>query len=112
MTLSGLIVGTPDYMSPEQARAREVDERSDIFSAAAVGYLILSGREPFEAKNLPLALQAILHEMPAPLSASEAPDLLARVVLKALEKSPDARYQSCAEVLADLVRVKATVVHS
>ena len=65
-----------------------------------------------EAKNLPLALQAILHEMPAPLSAAEAPDPLARVLLKALEKSPDARYQTCAEVLADLVRVKATVVHS
>ena len=108
LTANGAVVGSPGYMSPEQAEGRRVDQRSDIFSAAAVGYLILSGREPFDAKNLPLALQAILHEMPpAPLSASEAPDPLARVLLKALEKSPDARYQTCAEVLADLVRVKA-----
>jgi serine/threonine-protein kinase len=112
LTAHGAVVGSPGYMSPEQAEGHKVDQRSDIFSAAAVGYLILSGREPFEAKNLPLALQAILHDMPAPLSASEAPDPLAHVLLKALEKSPDARYQSCAEVLADLVRVKATVVHS
>ena len=112
LTAHGAVVGSPAYMSPEQAEGQRVDQRSDIFSAAAVGYLILSGREAFEAKNLPLALQAILHEMPAPLSASEAPDPLARVLLKALEKSPDARYQTCAEVLADLVRVKATVVHS
>ncbi len=112
LTAHGAVLGSPGYMSPEQAAGRRVDERSDIFSAAAVGYLILSGREPFEAKNLPLALQAILNDMPAPLSAAEAPDPLARVILKALEKSPDARYQTCAEVLADLARVKATVVHS
>ena len=112
LTAHGAVVGSPGYMSPEQAEGHKVDQRSDIFSAAAVGYLVLSGREPFEAKNLPLALQAILHEMPPPLSVSEAPDPLARVLLKALEKSPDARYQTCAEVLADLVRVKATVVHS
>jgi len=112
LTAHGAVFGSPGYMSPEQAAGRRVDERSDIFSAAAVGYLILSGREPFEAKNLPLALQAILNDMPAPLSAAEAPDRLARVILRALEKSPDARYQTCAEVLADLVRVKATVVHS
>jgi len=112
LTAHGAVVGSPGYMSPEQAEGHRVDQRSDIFSAAAVGYLILSGREPFEAKNLPLALQAILHEMPAPLSVSEAPDPLARVILRALEKSPDARYQTCAEILPDLARVKATVGHS
>jgi len=112
LTAHGAVVGSPGYMSPEQAEGHRVDQRSDIFSAAAVGYLILSGREPFEAKNLPLALQAILHEMPAPLSVSEAPDPLARVILRALEKSPDARYQTCAEILPDLARVKATVGQS
>ncbi len=111
LTASGLVVGSPGYMSPEQAEGRRVDQRSDIFSAAAVGYLILSGRAPFEAKNLPLALHAILHDAPALLSGAEAPEPLSRVLLKALEKSPDARYQSCAEVLADLRRVTSTVVH-
>src|SRR3954467_15249852 len=98
LTASGLVVGSPGYMSPEQAEGRRVDQRSDIFSAAAVGYLILSGRAPFEAKNLPLALQAILHDAPALLSGAEAPEPLSRVLLKALDKSPDARYQSCEEV--------------
>jgi eukaryotic-like serine/threonine-protein kinase len=112
LTRNGTVVGSPGYMSPEQAEGRRVDQRSDIFSAAAVGYLILTGRAPFETKTLPLALQAILHEAPAPLSASEAPERLARVLLKALEKSPDARYQTSADVLADLQRVKSTVVHS
>jgi serine/threonine protein kinase len=112
LTASGVVVGSPGYMSPEQARGLRVDQRSDIFSAAAVGYLILTGRAPFEAKSLPLALDAILNDAPAALSTAEAPELLARVLLKALEKSPDARYQSCAEILAELRRVALTVVPS
>jgi len=112
LTANGAVLGSPGYMSPEQAEGRRVDQRSDIFSAAAVGYLILSGRDPFDAKTLPLALQAVLTKPPAPLSVSEAPAPLARVLLTALEKSPDARYQTCADILADLRRVKNTVVHS
>jgi len=112
LTANGAVLGSPGYMSPEQAEGRRVDQRSDIFSAAAVGYLILSGRDPFDAKPLPLALQAVLTKPPAPLSVSEAPAPLARVLLTALEKSPDARYQTCADILADLRRVKNTVVHS
>jgi serine/threonine protein kinase len=112
LTANGAVLGSPGYMSPEQAEGRRVDQRSDIFSAAAVGYLIVSGRDPFDAKTLPLALQAVLTKPPAPLSVSEAPAPLARVLLTALEKSPDARYQTCADILADLRRVKNTVVHS
>ncbi len=112
LTANGAVVGSPGYMSPEQVEGRRVDLRSDIFSAAAVGYLILSGRAPFEARNLPLVLDAVLNEAPAALSEAEAPGPLAQVLLKALEKSPDARYQSCAELLADLRRVHNTVVHS
>jgi serine/threonine-protein kinase len=110
LTANGAVLGSPGYMSPEQAEGRRVDQRSDIFSAAAVGYLILSGRGPFEAKTLPLALHAVLSKPPAPLSASEAPEPLARVLLRALEKSPDARYQTCADMLAELRRVRNTVV--
>ena len=112
LTANGAVVGSPGYMSPEQVEGRRVDQRSDIFSAAAVGYLILSGRAPFEARNLPLVLDAVLNEAPAALSNAEAPAPLAHVLLKALEKLPDARYQSCAELLADLQRVHNTVVHS
>ncbi|MEQ1731302.1 MAG: serine/threonine-protein kinase [Vicinamibacterales bacterium] len=112
LTANGAVVGSPGYMSPEQVEGRRVDQRSDIFSAAAVGYLILSGRAPFESRNLPLVLDAVLNEAPAALSDSEAPEPLAHVLLKALEKSPDARYQSCAELLADLRGVYNTVVHS
>ncbi len=112
LTANGAVVGSPGYMSPEQVEGRRVDQRSDIFSAAAVGYLILSGRAPFEARNLPLVLDAVLNEAPAALSDAEAPEPLARVLLKALEKSPGARYQSCGELLADLQSVHNTVVHS
>lgn len=112
LTKHGAVVGSPGYMSPEQAEGRRVDERSDIFSAAAVAYLVLTGREPFSGPSLPLTLHAVLHAVPAPLSADEAPAALAAVLLKALAKHPDARYQTCAEVLADLARVQTTAVPS
>lgn len=112
LTASGVVVGSPGYMSPEQAEGLRVDRRSDIFSAAAVGYLILSGRAPFEAKTLPMALHAVMHQAPLRLSAAEAPGDLARVLARALEKSPDARYQTCAEVLTDLRRILTEAVPS
>lgn len=112
LTASGVVVGSPGYMSPEQAEGRRVDQRSDIFSAAAVAYRILAGRAPFEAKTLPLVLDAILNEPPPPLTPEQAPDLLVRVLWKALEKSPEARYQAAADVLGDLQRVISRVVQS
>jgi serine/threonine protein kinase len=111
LTASGVVVGSPGFMSPEQAEGRRVDARSDIFSAAAVGYLVLAGRAPFAGRTLPQTLHAILHEPTAPIAFADAPPVLARVLYKALEKSPDARYQTCADVLRDLARVKSTVVH-
>jgi serine/threonine protein kinase len=110
LTASGLVVGSPGYMSPEQAEGRQVDERSDIFSAGAVSYLILTGRPPFDASSLPAALDAILTRSPHPLTEAEAPGPLTGILQKALEKSPDDRYQTCAEVLADLRRVEESVV--
>src|SRR5258708_4812828 len=64
MTASGMIMGTPDYMSPEQAQGKEVDTRSDIFSAAGVFYFMLTGRRPFEAAELPVVLQKVVREDP------------------------------------------------
>lgn len=106
MTASGLIVGTPDYMSPEQARGKEVDARSDVFSAAAVFYCILTGRKPFAGPDLPVVLQKVIREDPLPLREHEAPESLARIIGKALSKEPERRYQTFADMTADLVRFK------
>lgn len=111
LTANGAVVGSPGYMAPEQVEGKRADERSDIFSAAAVAYLILAGRPPFEAPSLPLLLDAILHAVPAPLTEAQAPAALARVVTKALEKSPEHRYQSCAALRADLRRAADAMVH-
>jgi protein kinase-like protein len=106
MTASGLIVGTPDYMSPEQARGQEVDQRSDIFSAGAVFYLMLTGRKPFAAPDLTAVLAKVQAEAPLPIRESEAPAPLARLVMKALAKQPAERYQTCAQMIAELERLK------
>ena len=106
MTASGLIVGTPDYMSPEQARGQDVDQRSDIFSAGAVFYLMLTGRKPFAASDLPGVLDKVEHDDPLPIREAEGPAALARFVMKALAKSPAARYQDCGEMIADLNRIR------
>lgn len=111
LTARGVVVGSPGYMSPEQAEGRRVDARSDIFSAAAVAYLILAGRPPFEGRSLPAVLQAVIQGAQAPLTADEAPADLAGIVDKALKKSPDDRYPTCADVLVDLRRVKDSMVH-
>jgi serine/threonine-protein kinase len=104
LTRSGLIVGTPDYMSPEQVAGKPVDQRSDVFSAGTVFYQLLSGRRPFAAKNMPMVLQRVLTEQPVPLTDSEAPAELAAIVMKALEKDPGQRYQRMVELLASLTK--------
>jgi serine/threonine-protein kinase len=102
MTASGLIVGTPDYMSPEQARGDNADARSDIFSAGAVFYFILTGRKPFAATGLTAVLAKVQREDPLPLRETEAPPALARIVFKALAKEVTDRYQTCAQMIAEL----------
>src|SRR4051812_9410619 len=93
MTASGFIVGTPDFMSPEQARGKEIDHRSDIFSTGAVFYYMLSGRKPFAAADLPAVLHKVEAEDPVALTELEAPAGLWRIVSKALAKSGPPRYQ-------------------
>ena len=106
MTASGLIVGTPDYMSPEQARGPDVDQRSDIFSAGAVFYLMLTGRKPFAAADPISVLAKVQSEAPLPIRDSESPAPLTKLVMKALAKDPAERYQSCARMIAELEHVK------
>jgi predicted Ser/Thr protein kinase len=104
MTASGFIVGTPDYMSPEQARGAAVDERSDIFSLGAVLYVMLSGRKPFAAPDLPAVLNKVVSEEPPPLDPESVPAGLSRIVFKALAKDPGERFQKFAEFSAELAR--------
>jgi len=106
LTATGQIVGTPAYMSPEQAVGEKVDARSDVFSAAAVSYLILTGRAPFSRGDLRRTLNALLYEDPAPMTDAEAPASLRAVLDKGLAKDPARRYQSSAEMLIALEAVR------
>src|SRR5262245_26315271 len=111
-TESGTVLGTARYMSPEQARALEVDARSDIFSLGVALYEMITGRTPFEGVNVIDVMGAMLNREPAPLnahapnSAEAAPAELQRVVSKALRKDRDERYQLVREMLLDLKSLK------
>lgn len=106
LTSAGLLVGTPDFMAPEQARGEDVDQRSDIFSTGAVFYLMISGRKPFDAPDLPTVLHNVEHEAPLPLRDDQAPADLRRIVFTTLEKNPADRYQRMGELLVDLIRFR------
>ncbi len=98
------VMGTPQYMSPEQARGEELDARSDIFSLGIVLYEMLAGRAPFEGVNALDVISAILRTEPAPLR-QHAPELnheLERIVGKALRKDREERYQHVKDLLIDL----------
>ena len=102
LTRSGFIVGTPDYMSPEQVMGKGVDQRSDVFSAGSVFYELLSGRKPFAAKKLPQILNNVMSAAPEPLTDAEAPATLAAIVMKSLEKEPGDRYGRMVDMLVAL----------
>jgi serine/threonine protein kinase len=104
VTLAGQIIGTPEYMSPEQARGEKIDLRSDIYSLGIVLFEIFSGHVPFHAPT-PLALIFQHLQAPPPLSGPEAegiPQPLIPVLSRALAKDPADRHQTAGEVVADL----------
>lgn len=108
-TSGGRILGTPDYMSPEQARGRALDARSDLFSFGILLYEIVTGRPPFHGASRLDVFNSIAHDEPPPLArfAHGVPDELQRIVSKLLAKQPGDRYQSAHEVLTDLRRLEA-----
>ena len=106
LTRSGFLVGTPEFMSPEQARGEPVDARSDLFSAAGVFYFMLTGRSPFLSPDLPKMLRAVMNDEPPPLTEAQAPEPLRRALMKALAKSPADRYRQSVQLQADLGKVR------
>lgn len=109
LTAAGMLLGTPQYMSPEQARGQSLDARADVFSAAGVFHFMLSGHPPFGSRDMRKILNAIINEPPVALSDDEAPEALRRVLDKGLAKSPDDRYQQCADMRADIEQVRRSI---
>ncbi|MEP7352893.1 MAG: serine/threonine-protein kinase [Acidobacteriota bacterium] len=102
-TLTGTIIGTPAYMSPEQAAAKTLDARSDVFSFGVVLYEMLSGRRPFSGGSHVELLHRLIHSSPDPLPGA-LPGFVRAIVEKALEKDPANRYQSMRDMVVDLKR--------
>ncbi len=107
-TQEGVVVGTPQYMSPEQASGKPVDARSDVFCFGAVLYTMLAGRPPFEGDSAGAVVSAVLRDTPRPLRERrpELPEEVLRIVGKCLQKAPGDRYQQAADIVADLRRVE------
>jgi serine/threonine protein kinase/tetratricopeptide (TPR) repeat protein len=110
-TEPGVIMGTPNYMSPEQVRGYPVDTRSDIFSLGVVIYEMVAGCQPFEGPTFSDVIAAILTREPPSLDRyrPDAPPELQRIVSKALAKNRDDRYQSAQALVADLKSLRREV---
>ncbi len=103
-TAKGIILGTVNYMSPEQAKGERVDARTDIFSLGVVIYEMIAGRTPFASDSMSETFANLINSEPQPLSrfAEGVPDELQRIVSKMIRKNKDERYQTMKDVLTDL----------
>ena len=111
-TMPGTLVGTPNYMSPEQILGQSVGSRTDLFAAGVLLYQCLTGVQPFGGGGMFEVQRRILHEEPAPPSSlrSELPAAVDAVVARALAKDPEQRYESAAAFAAELRRVAAAAL--
>lgn len=111
LTRTGTIAGTPQYMSPEQARGEVVDQRSDLFSLGSVIYAMCAGRAPFRAESSYAVLRRICDAKPRAITEcnAELPNWLAKLVERLHAKAPDDRYASAAAVAIDLEQCLAHV---
>ncbi|HLN04269.1 MAG TPA: protein kinase [Bryobacteraceae bacterium] len=106
MTAAGMLMGTVEYMSPEQIRGETVDGRSDQYSLAVVAYQLVTGQRPFQADSTITLAHMIVYEQPTPASAAnQVPPVtlnVDRVLARALDKRPTARYATCSDFVQDL----------
>jgi Flp pilus assembly protein TadD len=104
MTRTGAMLGTMEYMSPEQAQAMDLDARSDIYTMGLIGYELLSGKMPFHAESAIASLLRRTRERAVPISdiSRDVPTALSNIISKCLERDPALRYQSAQAVLDDL----------
>jgi eukaryotic-like serine/threonine-protein kinase len=109
MTSAGQVLGTPNYMAPEQVKGRPLDGRSDLFSYGVILYEMVTGEKPFTGQNVTTIIYKIIHEEPIPpreLDVTIHPGLSA-VIQRSLAKNPDERYQRGAELVRDLENYKS-----
>jgi Tol biopolymer transport system component len=106
LTDPGNAIGTPNYMSPEQAGGEDLDSRTDLFSLGVILYEMVTGRQPFRGKTAGAVMGAIMHAPAPPIEPkADVPPEMERIIQKALEKDRETRYQSAADLRADLQRL-------
>ena len=105
LTMTGSLLGTPSYMSPEQARGGDIDGRSDLFSVGCVLYEMLAGQKAFRGESITALIFKIITEEPPPIHALDPsiPEEMIRILSKALSKAPETRYQTGRELHDDLI---------
>ncbi|MBY0579943.1 MAG: serine/threonine protein kinase [Burkholderiales bacterium] len=103
-TLTGMVLGSPQYMSPEQVSGKGTDQRTDIFSLGIVLYEMLTGKPPFTGENVHAIMFQIMNSNPPPPKSlnPESPQIMDYIVAKALAKNADERYQSARQIADDL----------